>query len=85
MNLARVHLLAHTNVTTPKTTMKIFQASSRRRLTWCFVDLTWHNPNTPVLAEGPEITIKPVGIRHISAGEVDTRDGQPSSPPRSKT
>lgn len=31
--------------------------------------LTWHNPNTLVLAEGPEISIKPVGIRRVSAGE----------------
>jgi hypothetical protein len=33
------------------------------------VGLTWHNPNTLVLAEGPEISIKPVGIRRVSAGE----------------
>jgi hypothetical protein len=34
-----------------------------------------HNPNTPALAEGPEISIKPVGIRRVSAGKADTRDG----------
>jgi hypothetical protein len=38
------------------------------------VGLTWHNPNTPVLAEGPEISIKPVGIRRVSAGETGTRN-----------
>jgi hypothetical protein len=31
--------------------------------------LTWHNPNTPILVEGPEVTIKPVGVRCVSAGE----------------
>jgi hypothetical protein len=31
------------------------------------VGLTWHNPNTPVLAEGPEIVIKPVGIRRLAS------------------
>jgi hypothetical protein len=36
---------------------------------------TWHNPNAPVLAEGPKITIKPVGTRHGSAGEVGNYDG----------
>ncbi len=33
------------------------------------VGLTWHNPNTPVLVEGPEITIKPVSTRRVVAGE----------------
>ena len=33
------------------------------------VDLTWHNPNTPMLVEGPEITIKPVGTHRVSTGE----------------
>ena len=33
------------------------------------VGLTWHNPNTPVLAEGPEISIKPVRIRRVCASE----------------
>ncbi|MEC3978727.1 helix-turn-helix domain containing protein [Amycolatopsis sp. H20-H5] len=26
--------------------------------------LTWHNPNTQVLAEGPELTIQPPTLRH---------------------
>jgi hypothetical protein len=29
------------------------------------VGLTWHNPNTLVLVEGPEIVIQPVGIRQL--------------------
>jgi hypothetical protein len=29
------------------------------------VDLTWHNPNSLVLVEGPEIMIQPVGIRRL--------------------
>jgi hypothetical protein len=29
------------------------------------VGLTWHNPNFLVLVEGPELTIQPVGIRHL--------------------
>jgi hypothetical protein len=27
--------------------------------------LTWHNPNSSVLVEGPEITIRPVGTRRL--------------------
>jgi len=33
------------------------------------MDLTGHNPNIPMLAEGPEIRIKPVGVRRVSAGD----------------
>lgn len=29
------------------------------------VGLTWHNPNSLVLVEGPEIAIQPVGIRWL--------------------
>jgi hypothetical protein len=29
------------------------------------VGLTWHNPNSLVLVEGPEIAIQPVGIRRL--------------------
>jgi hypothetical protein len=40
-------------------------------MTWrgyrCFggVGLTWHNPNSLVLVEGPEIAIPPMGIRRL--------------------
>jgi hypothetical protein len=27
--------------------------------------LTWRDPNSPVLVEGPEIMIQPVGVRHL--------------------
>jgi hypothetical protein len=30
--------------------------------------LTWHNPNSLLLVEGPEITIQPAGIRRLPAG-----------------
>lgn len=29
------------------------------------VDLTWHNPNPLIMVEGPEIVIRPVGIRRL--------------------
>jgi hypothetical protein len=29
------------------------------------VDLTWHNLNSTVLVDGPEITIRPVRIRRL--------------------
>jgi hypothetical protein len=35
-----------------------------------WVDLMWHNPNSSVLVEGPEITIQPVGSRRLSTGDV---------------
>jgi len=37
------------------------------------VGLTWHNPNTLVLAEGPELTIQPPILRH--PGSTDRTDG----------
>jgi hypothetical protein len=27
-----------------------------------YVGLTWHNPNSSILVDGPEIAIQPVGI-----------------------
>jgi cation diffusion facilitator CzcD-associated flavoprotein CzcO len=30
--------------------------------------LTWHNPKSLVLVEGPEITIQPVGLRRLTSG-----------------
>jgi hypothetical protein len=37
------------------------------------VGLTWHNPNTLVLAEGPELTIQPPTLRH--SRPTDRTDG----------
>ena len=37
------------------------------------VGLTWHNPNTLVLAEGPELTIQPPALRH--SGSTDRTGG----------
>jgi hypothetical protein len=31
--------------------------------------LTWHNPNSLILVEGPEIKVQPVGIRRLPAGD----------------
>jgi hypothetical protein len=41
------------------------------------VGLTWHNPNSLVLVEGPEIMIQPVGVRRLPSGvaQVKRRDG----------
>ncbi len=32
----------------------------------CLVDLTYHNPNRRLLAEGPEITVSPVAARLLT-------------------
>jgi plasmid maintenance system antidote protein VapI len=39
------------------------------------VGLTWHNPNTPVLAEGPEITIQPPNRRYVGTADTDHQPG----------
>lgn len=41
------------------------------------VGLTWHNPNSLVLVEGPEIAIRPVGIRRLPSevAQVSSPDG----------
>ncbi|MFC5108307.1 hypothetical protein [Kibdelosporangium philippinense] len=41
------------------------------------VGLTWHNPNSLVLVEGPEIEIRPVAIRRLPSAiaQVNRRGG----------
>jgi hypothetical protein len=35
------------------------------------VGLMWHNPNSSVLVEGPEMAIRPVGIRRRPSGNYE--------------
>jgi hypothetical protein len=39
------------------------------------VGLTWHNPNTVVLVDGPEITIQPPNRRYLGTADNDHQPG----------
>jgi hypothetical protein len=49
-------------------------SSAAANLATRLLDLTCQHKNHTVLVEGPEITIKPVGTRRVSAGEADACD-----------
>ncbi len=37
--------------------------------------LTWHNPNSLVLVDGPELTIKPPSLRYLGTADNDHQPG----------